>query len=354
MSQEAGNSQRWYWVDLMRSVAILLVIVIHVTSSLLYRWGKSPFATWMTGNIYDSIARIAVPLFFMVSGALLLGKQEPLKDFFRKRVSKLLIPFLFWSLFYLAWRCNVTAVDSCLRKNILRFILVDGTYYHLWFVYALIGLYLIIPLLRVIATSSEKNILWYFIILWLIFQPGLALLNTFWKINIGVSLPAATGYIGFLVLGYLFTEVNLSKGSLIATFIIWLISTLITVLGTYVTSARAGEYFPFFYDYLNFSVILASISAFLLLKWLMTPHIIESHPYAIKLLSQISAASFGIYLIHAFVLDVIGGHIPLIHFNVEMGNPIWSIPLVSAITFVISFLAVLVLQKIPVIKRLVS
>ena len=353
MSQEAGNSQHWYWVDLIRAVAIVLVIIIHVTSSLLYRWGKSPLAVWMTGNIYDSLARIAVPLFFMVSGALLLGKQEPLQDFFRKRASKLLIPFMFWTLFYLAWRCNVTAVDSCSRKNIMRFLLVDGTYYHLWFLYALMGLYLITPLVRVVATSTEKNILWYFIILWLIFQPGLAILDTFWKINIGVSLPAATGYIGYFVLGYLLNEVNLSKHSLLATLIIWLLSTAATIIGTYVMSARVGEYFPFFYDYLNLSVILASVSAFILLKSLINPNVSDINSHAVKLLNQISVASFGIYLVHAFVLDVIGGHIPLIHFNVEMGNPIWSIPLVSGMTFVISFLAVIILQKIPVINHIV-
>ncbi len=351
MTQPANDSGRLYWIDFIRVVAIFLVVVIHVAADLLYDWGKVPFSAWMTGNIYDSIARVSVPLLFMVSGALLLGKNEPMKDFFLKRAMKLAIPFIVWSLVYLFWRCVVNE-SACTNKIILRLFLLDGTYYHLWFLYALIGVYLITPLLRPIAASAPRSVLWYFMALWLFFQPGMTLLEQAWDLRIGVSVPMATGFIGYFILGYLLSEVSLSPRSIWIAFIVWLTGAFATAAGTYLMSLQVGEFSEFFYQYLSLNVMLASAGSFLLLKSL-SGHKSLAHPVTLNLVKKAAAASFGIYLIHVLVLDIIGGHIPLIHFNVEMGSPLWSIPLASVIAFVASFCAVYILQKIPFVNRIV-
>jgi surface polysaccharide O-acyltransferase-like enzyme len=338
-------------VDLIRVVAIFLVIVIHVAANLLYGWGKIPLSDWMAGNIYDSISRISVPLLFMISGSLLLAKNEPMKDFFQKRALKLLIPFIGWSLIYLFWRCNINE-GVCSKKIVLHLILFEGTSYHLWFVYALIGIYLITPLLRLIAASNQKAILWYFVALWLFFESGTAILDKAWGVSFGISVPMATGYIGFFILGYLLGETHLLGRNVLLIFIIWLASTTATAAGTYFISIQAGEFDGFFYEYLSINVILSSVSAFVLLKSLSKQKFM-AHPVIFNLLNRITTGSFGIYLIHVLVLDIIGGRIPLIHFNAEMGHPMWSIPLVSGVAFMASFCAVYILQKIPIINRIV-
>jgi len=352
MSQYAESHQRSYWLDLIRVVSIFLVVMLHVAAGLLNKWGKIPFSEWMAGNVYDSLARISVPLLFMVSGSLLLKKKEPSKEFFLKRASKLLIPFMVWSLIYLIWYCKVDAKGTCSNETVLRLLLLDGTYYHLWFLYTLTGLYLVTPLLRLITTSGDKSILWYFVALWLFFQPGMSIVENIWHIQIGVYVPMATGYIGFFVLGYLFSEISLPPRGMPLLFIIWFLSTAITVAGTYLISLRQGEFSGIFYDYLGINVILASVSAFILLKLLAMQKILQ-HPFITHWIYRIAARSFGIYLIHALVLGIIVEHIPLIQINVQMGYPLWSIPFVSAVTFTLSFLAVSVLQKIPFVHRIV-
>ncbi len=81
------------WVDFIRSISIFLVIVIHVAGSLMYKWGEISKSDWMMGNVYDTFARVSVPLMFMVSGYLLLGKQESISAFYFKRFRKVFIPF---------------------------------------------------------------------------------------------------------------------------------------------------------------------------------------------------------------------------------------------------------------------
>ena len=350
MTQQLSK-QRFYWADLIRVISIFCVIVIHVSAGLLYDWGKIPFKHWMIGNLYDSFARISVPLLFMVSGSLLLGKKESIRVFFLKRVTRLGIPFIAWSLIYLFWRCQVND-QSCSLKIITRLFLLEGSHYHLWFLYALIGLYLATPLLRLMVFSGEKKVLWYFIILWICFQPGLVLLEKIWGLQIGVNVPMATGLVGFYVLGYLLSEISFSPKVIMLSLVIWLLSSIATAAGTYYMTLHANEFVGFFYDYLSINVILASGAAFIGLKRLADSKFMH-HPLILNTVSRISVASFGVYLIHALIIDIIGTRLSL-QVNTSIGNPVWSIMLVSVIVFTISFFIVYLLQKVPVLNRIVA
>lgn len=90
-----------HWADWIRAIGILLVILGHVSAVVVTRWQDVTPSNWMTGNIYNVIARSCVPLLFMVSGALLLPRQESIWDFYQKRLQRMLFPFLIWSVFYI-------------------------------------------------------------------------------------------------------------------------------------------------------------------------------------------------------------------------------------------------------------
>src|SRR5512140_3161951 len=75
-----------YWADLIRVLAIYLVVVIHTSGQLTNAWGKVPLSQWLIGDIYGGISRIGVPLFFMLSGYLLLPRSESLRSFYGKRM----------------------------------------------------------------------------------------------------------------------------------------------------------------------------------------------------------------------------------------------------------------------------
>jgi surface polysaccharide O-acyltransferase-like enzyme len=91
------------WADFIRDLSILLVILSHVSAAVVQRMDAIPLDDWMVGNIYNVIARACVPLLFMVSGALLLSRQESIWFFYSRRFKRVIFPFLFWSAFYLLW-----------------------------------------------------------------------------------------------------------------------------------------------------------------------------------------------------------------------------------------------------------
>ena len=96
-------------VNLIRTVAIILVILLHAAiepTPNLNIMSPQGVELWWTSNIYDSIARSAVPLFVILTGALLLQPNkvdEPLRVFFKKRWNRIGIPFIFWGLIFFAW-----------------------------------------------------------------------------------------------------------------------------------------------------------------------------------------------------------------------------------------------------------
>jgi surface polysaccharide O-acyltransferase-like enzyme len=350
MSAETDQQKQFiYWLDLVRVAAIFLVILGHVSGELTFKWGEISNGQWMIANIYGSFARISVPLFFMVSGYLLLPRSESLRSFYTKRMTKVLIPFVVWSLIYLLWYC---AGHTCTPNLVWDLLLVQGTYYHLWFLYSLVSIYLILPVLRLMfRPDTDKKILWYLMGLWLVFQPGLAIANRFWdfKINIGVQL---TGFVCFFILGYLLGEMILSKPGIILSVVIAMLGISVTIAGTYLLTLSSGQFDSFFYDLVSMNVILASGAAFILVRKISEAKIFTS-PRIHSVSRSLASSSFGIYLIHVLVIEVLSAGIPFLHLNAFMGNPLWSIPLVSTVIFILSVLIVRVIQRIPIVNQAV-
>jgi len=214
-------------------------------------------------------------------------------------------------------------------------------------------MYLILPVLRLmIHPHTDKTILWYLIGLWLIFQPILATLNKFWGFRLKLNVPLTTGFVCFLILGYLLGEVGLSRGRVILSAVIWATGTLVTIVGTYVLTRRADQFDGFFYDFVSLNVILASAAAFLLLRRISETKLLTS-AVAYAVVRSLATTTFGIYLVHVLVLELLRGWIPFLQINSSMANAIWSLPLVSILVFLVSFLIVCLLQKIPILKQIV-
>ena len=99
------KNNRLYYFDYLRVIAILGVLCIHVAAPYVTMYLKLPNIQWQASVVLNGLVRWCVPIFFMVSGALLLGrKEEPLTNFFKKRANRILIPFIIWSIGYYIWR----------------------------------------------------------------------------------------------------------------------------------------------------------------------------------------------------------------------------------------------------------
>ena len=195
--------------------------------------GEIPDDEWMVADIYGAVARISVPLFFMMSSYLLLSRSESLRIFFTKRMTRVLIPFLAWSFIYLFWFCGNHA-NACTTNVVTQLLLVKGTYYHLWYLYSLISIYFIIPVLHLMfRREPDKKVLWYLMGLWLIFQPVLTITRQAWNFNINISAPLANGFLCFFILGYLLGEIALSRSRIILSIVLWVSGGVVTFAGTY-------------------------------------------------------------------------------------------------------------------------
>ena len=159
-------------VDLIRTIAIILVILLHAsiepypTANIM-----SPQAVqyWWASDVYDSLSRICVPLFIMLTGALLLQPSkvdEPIRVFFKKRWDRIGLPFLFWTVAYFAWNFFVNGKALTLTSVLQG--LLAGPYYQFWYLYALVGLYILTPVIRVIVAHADWRIIRYFLLIWFV------------------------------------------------------------------------------------------------------------------------------------------------------------------------------------------
>lgn len=348
MSEEI-KVERNVWVDFVRSISVFFVIVIHTASPLSYQWGDILPSEWIIGISYNSFARVSVPLFFMLSGYLLLSVQnESMLDFFRKRFRKVFIPFLFWSLFYLLignHYGNYTFLNSI--KAIVYALLTTSTSYHLWFLVDLLSIYLFVPLLRVFLMSAQKIHLWYMVGLWFLFG---AVLDSFER-AIGAEtvfdFGFFTSYMGYFFIGYLLGNFKLTIKTFVVAILVYTVSGLYTVFSTYTLSVQEGDYAQYYLWYIRLNTVVMSIAAFIVFKYIGER---IKNAKAGKFLSAFAQASFGIYLIHVFVLNSLKRY-DISAFSIDA---IFSIPVVAILVTLISWGGVAVIQRIPVLRKVVS
>jgi surface polysaccharide O-acyltransferase-like enzyme len=324
------------WVDLIRVIGAFLVVMAHVS----YQGGGSV----LISSYYFVVSRVAVPLFFMVSGFLLLAKEESYRDFFRKRALKVLLPFLIWSVIYMLWKREGFDQPFSM-KLVMSYVLkiIRGPREnHLWFFYVLIGLYLFTPILRVFVARATSRDLIYFCSLWFVVVPVFSFLQEFTPVRIGFELYFVAGYSGYFVLGYLLGMFQYTRRQLYGLAALLLIFSLATTAVQYFVNSR-GLTTEYFVGYLSVNIVLMTAFAFILLREVQ----IGDNLY--NILAPLSRASFGIYLVHVIVLDEFQ-KLPYISSWFSVGSSVYMVPILGLLGFFVSFIIVAVIQKIPVLR----
>ncbi|MCK5888793.1 MAG: acyltransferase family protein [Methylococcales bacterium] len=342
-----------FWIDVIRAVATFSVILLHSAFPILYAMNDVSPSVWWAGNIYDSMVRVCVPLFVMLSGYLLLDKNESLAIFFSKRITKVVIPLIIWSLFYLVWTSYIEQRENLTFHHFYS-LLIMPSYFHLWFLYTLIGLYLYIPILRIFVQKANTSLLIYFVVLWLFAASLIPLFEKITAINSMIDLKMISGAIGYLVIGHLFKRLHVTRQLFFLSIITYFSMITLTMAGTYFfTLNNNGEFYAGFYDFLSPNVIVMSIASFIFLRY-NAEHTQPYLPHWLKKLTQsISAASLGIYLIHAgILLSLKKGYLGFT-LTASSFHAAYAIPATATMTFSLSFLIIYVMQKIPLIQKCV-
>ena len=342
--------KKFYYIDFLRIFSMLSVIMLHVVADLLrFKYGS---VEWHFSNIITSVISVAVPVFFMISGALLLSneKSSSVKGLFKTRLTKIIIPFLFWSIIAIgyyfiadAYRNGAYGWDGLIYR--IKNILSQPATIHLWFMYALIPIYLLLPFLKTLIDKMEKTQAIYMLALWLICSVIYTTIQNLFPeairipltVNSAFNLNFIGGYIGFFVLGYYLHnfKINLKNKWLI---LIAIVDVCIIACGTYIFTTRYNGYFEGFKVYTGLFTTILSICIFLIFKNLFFN--MEKFKYS-KITDSVGAMSFPVYLVHNLIID----YLNIFEF-IQPENGIIYITARFLFVFAVSYLIVFIMSKI--------
>lgn len=332
---------KFVWADNLRAIATIAVIFVHVSAPILYQYGNISNFKWWSGNVIDGISRFCVPIFLMLTGALLLPRKIEIKHFFKKRLTRILLPFLFWSVLYIIYSLlsKWLSGDNLSYRDICLYIFhkfKSGASFHLWYIYMIIGIYLILPIISKWILVSSKNEIWYYVVIWIVTMiVGFPFIK---KIIPNVDLIYFTGYLGYPILGYLLSFTSKNKKIISFAFLLFLIGIMTTIFGTYLLSYSDGSFNKMFYSYLSPNVLLSSIGVFLLFR-----HLKIKNKLIINILQSISKYNYGIYLGHILVLKLLSE----IGISWNFINPIVGIILTAVLCLSFTLFIVFLVSKIP-------
>ncbi|MCR4663066.1 MAG: acyltransferase family protein [Endomicrobiaceae bacterium] len=338
---------RIIYLDFLRIFAILAVVMVHVATSQYRLEGMWNYSSCF----WHVIPRWCVPVFVMISGTLFLDpiKNITINNILKKYILCIAIAFIVWSAFYTCINC-ITTNNFNFVHAIKYFIKGRG---HLWFLYMISGLYLVTPLLRVITEKKDKNLLLYLLIICFFVSSIIPFINFIIPstkemcdvlINkIHLSFPVS--FVGYFVLGYyLHNYVNIKNVALITGGLLFSLFAMIFADIYHVIILGTGKVFvnSFF-----LFVVLASIFIFLFVKKQCSQTKQMS-----KFILKMSDLTFGVFLIHAFFIDMAVKFKLFSSINSLLNGITFIVIPVEFITVIIvSFLSVFLFSKIPWVKK---
>lgn len=347
--------QRQYHLDILRIVATVFVVLLHVSAQ---QWSAAATdsVAWHVYNIGDSITRWSVPAFAMISGALFLDPERTIsiKSLYTKNVVRLAVAFVVWSLVYAIYKTS--AEEFKFRVFAERVIKGNG---HMWFLLMIIGLYLLVPLLRQLC--KDEKCMKYFLLLSFLFnivaptvfsnimpilpESDMKTLLMFVKPDYTMmQMDFVMGYSFYFVLGYYLNSRKQSTAFRIVAYIAAILGVLITIIATHKASVMLGWKYNAFYSNFSLNVFVQAVGYFVLFKaipWRVGPR-------GGKVLGVLSKCSFGVYLMHELLIGMLYRYfgISVLTFPAYISVPLLVVG-ISLVSLVFSF----ILNKIPLLNK---
>ena len=336
-------------------MAIVLVVVLHTAGAVANPGPAAGVAAFWAGNIYDSLARAGVPLFVLLTGWLLLAPErsgEPLGRFLWRRLDRVVLPLLTWST--VAWVWIATRDHHPMGWSRFWRELIQGpVFYHLWYVYVLIGLYLAIPLLRPLATQATPALRRYTLGLWFVGTAVLPLWTWWGGPSIGIPVLVVSTYVGYLLAGTWLAEVPITRRTAWELALLFLLAAVWTIVAT--ARLTGDEHLNvILYSYDRPNVAVMALVAFVLLTQPQPAAWVVRHTSALALVRALAASSYGIYLLHPLLLDVLGSGILGARISGASLPPFAGIPLLAAGLLFGSLGVMMVARRVPVFGRIVG
>lgn len=352
------NKKRVIWIELLRVMACIGVIGIHAGSQH-FRDMPLDSSVWAVSNFYHGINRFAVASFIMISGCLYLDSKRTwnLRRLWKRNILPIAAAYIFWQMFYAVYRIitNGTLAKGSKAALVKFMVYISKSYFHLWYLPMLIGLLIITPMLWEIVNSARgKQWEEYMIVLFLVFQILPYTINYFplpWKDHImdilqTVQPEMVTGYIGYFILGHYLSHYEVSKKLEYLVYVLGVILILAAIGLCYISSQKSGKPIQSFYENYTLAGFFWGSSFFLFFKNYVSK--IKWNEKQEKRICYLGSCTFGIYLIHALIRDIL--HRIGID-SMMISNTAIAIPVLITMIFVLSLAAVMIIKKIPRVSK---
>lgn len=356
------TKKRIIYLDYLRSLAIFGVLLNHISTN----WLGVHSLNGSIALFFNAAGRIGVPLFLMLTGILLLNNKLPIKDFIKRRYPRVIIPFIFWMTLFVLYKIFVLE-PSLLNGNILEFA-VNCWLSDRWYVWMILGVYLIIPIIAGFIKGTKLEGVKYFLVIWLITTALITLSRTFGFSLHYLDLVIFSGPIGYLMLGYYLhnKEIRISpKKVIIISLFVFILTTL---LKTVLLDQNLTLSFSFRYYILavkshleNDTLSIIQVAAlFLVVKYMpmvksgFCQKITKfcNKKTVLPLIISISQASYGIYLCHYFITLSFKKILKIYAIEFSSLPSIIVVPLLTIGVLFLAYAIMMILNKVPVINKL--
>ncbi len=338
-------AERVAYFDLLRVLASFAVVILHLSAQ---NWGTlgAESTAWRVFNFYDGMVRWAVPVFVMISGALFLDRPPAWEKLWQRHILRIAAAFVFWTAVY--------ALVSYLRDGTAGQPLVHellGGHYHLWFLFMIAGLYLIVPFLAELVKS--ERLVRYFLLLSLLaafLLPQVAAViaefsadgvSVLGEILADLRLNFVMGFTGYFLLGWYLHRHEPGRGAVLAIYALGALGFAATVLLTRSFSLRQGAPCSVFYGFLTTNVLLEAAAVFTLAKRCCSGR-------CERFFAALAPYSFGAYLVHPLVIETLGTHFGLDTLSFQ---PALAVPAIALLVFAVSYAVSWALSHIPVLGK---
>lgn len=364
------EKQERTWMYLLNIVACFAVIVLHCCTPAFFSYREG--IRWDIANVLQQVFKFAVPCFFMMSGANLLGyyKRYSTKEFYKKRLLRVAVPFVIWSIILYIY----SVVKKGIKTDEWNFSIYNFVYLFMnnkinnvyWFFYSIIGLYLLTPVIKEIV-KNEKVTKWFLILSFVYLTINPILVNS--GIGNYFQLPIISKYLFYYILGYYllnmteriynttnniistsvttdsekskveskFSE-NRKKRQLLFITIIGLLSLIALIVLNYCNLYYNNKIVSVLMKTELFGIL------YYVMIYILFSKIKISNKRVVKILKDISGLSLGIYLIHQPILNIV-----ISIFNLDIYSKVLYF-IVPVFLYIFCSLITFIIKKIPYLK----
>ena len=350
--QKRENKDRLIGLDLLKIVSAFMIAVIHASSGV-FNNHELGSLVWKEGLVLNAVTRFAVPVFLMISGALLLGRKISLDKAIRKAIIAGIALFV-WSFAFILTKKILWNDGNVIHDTLMIFFnkRVSG---HLWYGYLLIWIYLFSPILNIMYESLSNKMRIYFIILGLLIPSAVDSVIYYFSLDVQILqnsffIYMNLGYISVLFIGRMIYE-NKEKIPVILGGISSVIGLVLTILLTEGISRRLGVSTHTFFSELEIGNVMYAFGIMLLgckLSWK------GDNTFIKKIIIKVSELAMGIYFSHALVMWLIGDTISFRGITFKIDNSVPECLLFVVIIFVTTIIMIAPLANIPYLKKLVK